>query len=316
MNSLKEIADYLKNNNNYYIIVHKNPDGDCLGSAKALSLALKNLGKNAKVLLPNSASPRHEFMWSTQLEDGDFPCENAVCVDVASIGQMGELYETSFQKSPSSVCIDHHGTNSGYAHLNFVDAKSAATGEIIFELLELMNISISIPIAEALLVAIADDTGCFQYSNTSSKTHKIVSCLYEIIPNPEPIMRSLYGTHTLGEIEVLKLVAPSLEYHLDGRVCFMFADLEKVKTIGADPSNVDAWVGLPRSVKGIEVAAVFKIHSSSEVKVSFRSNDYVDVSALAAKFGGGGHVRAAGATFFESVMSAKEKILNELKKLV
>ena len=92
--------------------------------------------------------------------------------------------------------------------------------------------------------------------------------------------------------------------------------IEKIKAMGADPSNVDAWVGLSRSVKGVEVAAVFKIHSPSEVKVSFRSNDYIDVAALAAKFGGGGHMRAAGATFYESVDSARQKILEELKKLV
>ena len=96
----------------------------------------------------------------------------------------------------------------------------------------------------------------------------------------------------------------------------MFADIEKIKSMGADPSNVDAWVGLPRSVKGVEVAAVFKIHSENEVKVSFRSNDYIDVAKLAAKFGGGGHMRAAGATFYESADSAKQKILEELKKLV
>jgi len=129
-------------------------------------------------------------------------------------------------------------------------------------------------------------------------------------------MRALYGTHTRQEIDVLKEIVSSIEYHFDGKACFMFANLEVIKKIGADPSNVDAWVGLPRSVKGVEVAAVFKIHSENEVKVSFRSNDYVDVSSLAAKFGGGGHVRAAGATFFESVDKAKEKILKELEKVI
>lgn len=316
MNTLKEIALYLKQNNNYAIIVHKNPDGDCLGCARALCLALKNMGKKAFVVLPNPNSPRHDFMWDKALEEKTFTPECALCTDVASISQMGSLFEDVFQKLSKSVCIDHHGTNEGFADLNYIDAKSAACGEIIYELLVEMGAQINEEIAKALLVAIADDTGSFQYSNTSAKTHEIVSQLYKIIPNPEPIMRALYGTHTKQEIITLKEIIPSIEYHLDGKVCFMFANLEAIVNSGADPSNVDAWVGLPRSVKGVEVAAVFKIHSKNEVKVSFRSNDYADVSLLASKFGGGGHVRAAGATFYESADSAKEKILEELKKLV
>ncbi|MBQ6894340.1 MAG: bifunctional oligoribonuclease/PAP phosphatase NrnA [Clostridia bacterium] len=316
MNSLKEIAVYLKQNNNYAVIVHKNPDGDCLGCAGALCLALRNMGKNASVVLPNPHSPRHDFIWDKNLEEAQFTPECAVCVDVASISQMGIAYDEHFKKLSASCCIDHHGTNEGFADFNYIDAKSAACGEIIYELLREMEAQITIPIAKFLLVAIADDTGSFQYSNTSSATHMIVSELYKIIPDPEPIMRALYGTHTKQEIDTLKEIVPSLEYHMDGKVCFMFANIEKIKSIGADPSNVDAWVGLPRSVKGVEVAAVFKILSDNEVKVSFRSNDYVDVSDLASKFGGGGHIRASGATFFESADSAKKKILQELKKLV
>ena len=316
MNTLYEISSYLKQNNNYAIIVHKNPDGDCLGCAKALCLALKNIGKEAFVVLPNPNSPRHDFMWDKSLEEKNFIPECSLCVDVASISQMGGLFEEIFQKLPNSVCIDHHGTNSGFADLNYVDSKSAACGEIIYELLREMGVQINEEIAKALLVAIADDTGSFQYSNTSAKTHAVVSELYKVIPNPEPTMRALYGTHTKQEIDTLKEIIPSIEYLLDGKVCFMTANLEKIVNLGADPSNVDAWLGLARSVKGVEVAAVFKIHSPNEVKVSFRSNDYVDVSSLASKFGGGGHVRAAGATFFESADQAKEKILEELKKLV
>ncbi len=316
MYDAKSIADYLVSNDNYHIIVHKNPDGDCLGSAKALCLALRQMGRKAKVLLPNEVSGRLSFMWDTSLEDGDFPCDTAVCVDVASFGQMGSLYESAFLPAPKTLCIDHHGTNEGYAHVNLVDGGSAATGEIIYDILCSMDVSITREIATAILVAVADDTGSFQYSNTTAKTHLVASELYKIIPDPEPVMRALYGTHTLGEIEVLKAIIPSMEYHMDGKVCIITADTRQITAMGFEPSSVDAWVGLPRSVKGVEVAVIIKIHSENEVKLSFRSNDYVDVSALAAKFGGGGHVRAAGATFFESAESVKEEILKEIEKVI
>jgi len=218
MNSAKKIADYLLNNDNYHIIVHKNPDGDCLGSSKALCLALQSIGKKAKIILPNPPSSRLRFFWDEELELGDFPCDNVISVDVASYGQMGDLYDVIFKNAPYSICIDHHGTNEGYAKLNYVDFTSSSTGELIFEIIELMDIDITEKIAKSLLISIADDTGCFQYSNTSARTHLTAAKLYEIIPDPEPTMRALYNTHSLGEIEALKHIMPSLEYHLGGRV--------------------------------------------------------------------------------------------------
>lgn len=316
MSSAKQVAQYLLKNDNYHILVHKNPDGDCLGSAGALCLALRSLDKKAKVILPGEVSPRLLFMWNQELEMGDFPCECVVCTDVASIGQMGQLYEECFKDAPKSVCIDHHGTNEGYADINYIDATSAATGEMILEIIEYMECELTESIARSLLVSVADDTGSFQYSNTTVRTHLTAAKLYEVIPDPEPIMRALYGTHSFGEITTLKALVPTMEFHLGGRVCMMFADIGKIESLGADKSNVDAWIGLPRSVEGVEVAAVFKILSDSEVKVSLRSNESVDVSLLAAKFGGGGHERAAGVTFTEGVDTAKAKLLEELVKLV
>lgn len=315
MNTAK-IAEYLKQNNNYHIIVHKNPDGDCLGSAKALCLCLRQMGKNAKIILPGEVSNRLSFMWDKSLCEGDFHGETVIAVDVASFGQMGDLYETVFKNSRNTICIDHHGTNTGYAEINLIDAQSAATGEIIFDIISCMNAQITDQIAESLLISIADDTGSFQYSNTTSRTHKIISELYKVISNAEPIMRRLYGTHSQGEIAALKIIIPTVQYHLGGKVCTMCADIKEIESAGAESSNVDAWVGLPRSVMGVEVGMMIKILGENEVKVSLRSNDYVDVAALAALFGGGGHKRAAGVTFFESAESAKEKILKELEKLV
>lgn len=316
MNTVLEIADYLKNHDNFYIIVHKNPDGDCLGSAKALCLALKSMGKAAALCLPNPVSPRLSFFWDSKLEARDFACDTAVCVDVASFGQMGDLYDEIYKSAPFSLCIDHHGTNDGYADLNLIDGKRAAAAELIYSLIKELGCDINAEMAEALLIAISEDTGCFRYSNTSSFTHSIAAALYEIIPNPEPIMRALYSTHTKSEMIALQAVMPSMEFYLGGRVCAIYADIEKLAALGADGSGIDAWVGLPRSVEGVEVALIFKIHGENELKLSLRSNDFVDVSAVAAKFGGGGHARAAGVTFFESVESARDKILSELEKLV
>ncbi len=316
MNNLSQIADFLKENNNYVILPHKNPDGDCLGSTTALLKALWSMGKNAKIILPSQVNERLSFVWDDSFSEGDFETDAVVCVDVASIQMMGDTYEKVFKTAPISVCIDHHGTNEGYAQLNYVDSSSAAAGEIIFELIGLMGAQIDSDIAERLLVAIADDTGCFQYSNTTSRTHEIASHLYKRDIDSQGIMNRLYSFHKKSEIEILKKMLANMEFHYDGKVCVTHIDYESVSALGGDFSQSDAWIGLLRSVENVEVGILFKIHSVSEVKVSLRSNKYVDVSEVAKAFGGGGHVRASGVTFFEHWEKAKSKLIEKLKEMV
>lgn len=316
MNKLSQIADYLRENDNYVILPHKNPDGDCLGSTTALFKALCKLGKKAKIILPSNVNERLSFIWDDSFSEGDFEVGAVVCVDVASFGMMGEMYEKIFMQSPFSICIDHHGTNEGYADLNYVDSGSAAAGEIIFELIGLLGVDIDAEIAERLIVAIADDTGCFQYSNTTAKTHAIASELYKKEIDSQSIMNRLYNFHKKSEIEILKKMLANMEFYYDGKVCVTYIDYEAVSGSGGDFSQSDAWIGLLRSVENVEVGILFKIHSESEVKVSLRSNEYVDVSEVAKAFGGGGHVRASGVTFFEHWESAKDKLIEKLEKMV
>ena len=315
-NELLQIADYISDNNNFVIIPHKNPDGDCLGSSTALLKALRGMGKNAKIALPTPVGERLKFIWDEDFAKGDFETECVICVDVASTGMMGDLYEEIFKMIPCSVCIDHHETNSGFAMMNYVDSSAASTGEIIYELLGMMNVEPDADICERLLVSIADDTGCFQYSNTTSRTHEIASKLYLKDIDSQGIMKRLYNFHKTFEIEILKTLLNNMEFCCSGKVCMTHIDYETVKNSGGDFAGADAWIGLLRSVENVEVGILFKIHSDSEVKVSLRSNDYVDVSSLAKSFGGGGHIRAAGVTFFEPWKDAKKALVEKLEKLV
>lgn len=316
MHTLNQIADYLKEHNNYIIIPHRSPDGDCLGSSSALLLALRSLGKNARIALPSPIPGRLLFIWDESYEQGDFEPECAISVDVASDYMMLELFESTYKKAGFHICIDHHATNEGFGDMNYVAPDAAATGEIIYELICELGADMQKEIAERIFVAIADDTGGFQYSNTTAKTHRIVSELYGANINSDEIMRLLFATHTMAELNLLRFVASRMEFHFGGKVCSSFVDSEALDKSGAEMSNADAWISLTRSGEGVEVGLMFKVISDTETRVSLRSNSYVDVSAVAKKFGGGGHVRAAGVTFNEGYESAKEKLLNELEKLV
>ena len=316
MNTLKETADFIASHNNFIIIGHKNPDGDCVGSCSALCMALRSLGKNAAVVFPSPVPKRLYFIWDDALSDVNFKAECAISVDVASDYMMNDLYDNIYIKAKYRICIDHHGTNGGFGDVNYVDAKSAAAGEIVYDLINSMPAEISKEAAACLLVSIADDTGCFQYSNTTAKTHLTAAALYEKGIEADKIMKRLFGTNTREEMNILKIFTDHMEYYFDDKVCISHITAEEVSGCGADMAQVDAWVGMPRSVSGVEAGVVFKIYSEKEVKVSLRSNEYTDVSAVAAAFGGGGHARAAGVTMYEPYESAKEKILAALEKLV
>ncbi|MBQ4631437.1 MAG: DHH family phosphoesterase [Clostridia bacterium] len=317
MNTIAQTAQFLKENNNFIIIPHRSPDGDCLGSSSALLLALRALGKNVKIALPTPVTKRLMFIWDESFEQGDFEPEVAIAVDDAATYMMLELYDDIFAKAKKSICIDHHGTNEGFAKdLNLVDSTSAAAGEIVYRIICEMGVGLTKDIAERLYVSIADDTGGFQYSNTTSETLKIAASLHDCNIESDEIMRKLFATHTTEEMNLLKFVTDRMEYHFDSKVCLTYVDDEALLKSGAEMNQADAWIGLTRSTEGVEVGLMFKLIAPNETRISLRSNEYVDVSAVAKKFGGGGHVRAAGVTINESYETAKEMLLNELKELV
>lgn len=316
MNTIEQTAKYLAEHNNFIIVPHRSPDGDCTGSSSALLLALRQMGKKAKIALPSPITERLSFIWEQGYEEGDFEPEVAVAVDVADPQMMLDLYDDIFKNAKTTVCIDHHGTNKGYADVNCVIPEAAAAGEIVFQIIEHLGVSIGRDIAERVFVAIADDTGGFQYSNTTDITHRIAAKLYKTGISSADIMRLLFDTHTKSEMELLKFVTSRMEYHLDGKVCTTWVDDVALKASNAQMHNADAWIGLTRSSDGVEVGIMFKLIGENETRVSLRSNKYVDVSMVARKFGGGGHVRASGITFYESFEAAKEKLLKELAKLV
>lgn len=316
MHSPIQIAQELKKRDNIVLIPHRSPDGDCLGSVSALVLALRSIGKKARVVLPSPVTQRLMFIWDKSYEEGDFEVETAVSVDVAATYMMLDVYDEVFKKAKHTICIDHHGTNEGFADFNCINPRCAATGEIIYEIIHGLGAKIDKDIAERLFVSIADDTGGFQYSNTTSNTHNVASALYKKGINSDEIMRLLFATHSMEEMNLLKYVTAHMQYHFNGKVCTTYVDFDDLESSGAEISNADAWIGLTRSGKGVEIGVMFKAVGKEETRVSLRSNTYADVSAVAQKLGGGGHKRAAGVTINHNLEDSMKILLSELEKLV
>lgn len=312
------VTDFIKGNDNFILIPHRNPDGDCLGSVTALAYAIRSMGKTAYVSLPNEPAQRLAYLWNESLRTPeDFSADACITVDVASPDMLGDMrcvFE-EINESGKTACIDHHATNGGFAQVNCVDANAAAAGEIVFELIkDKLACPLTKNICENLYSAIASDTGCFRYSNTTPKTHRIAALLMETGINSSAIIKRLFETTTMESLSVSAELINGARFFEDGRICVMTADAEMLKRHGMTFDDVDEFAALPRTIDGVEIGVFLKVKSTDEVKISLRSNAYADVSKMAAELGGGGHARAAGVTIHGTRDEALGAILAEAKK--
>ncbi|MBO5007767.1 MAG: bifunctional oligoribonuclease/PAP phosphatase NrnA [Clostridia bacterium] len=317
MDMLK-IADAVKQNSSIAIIIHVNPDSDCLGSASALITALRCMGKKAHIFVDSPIPGRLSF-----LADEDYFASGAddydvcIAVDVAAEYMMGSMKEKVFDKSPVRCCIDHHGTNKGYAQYNCIDPSAAAAGEIMYVFIrDYLKVEITADIALRLYAAIASDTGSFQYSNTTARTHIIASELMAKGIDAPFVMRTLFERKRIEQLKLRAEVIENLKFYNDGKICVAVVDNDMLSRYKMAFEEADDIAGLPRSIIGVEVGVYIKVKGPREIKASLRSNEYVDVSSVAASLGGGGHIRAAGVTINASQDEAEKMIIDALEKVM
>ncbi len=314
----ENIAKSLKESERIAVVVHVNPDSDCLGSGSALVLALRQLGKTAHLYVDSHIPTRLNFYADESFfADPTEAYDVCIAVDVAATYMMGSIKEKVFDKARIKCCIDHHETNGGYADFNYVDGKAAAAGELIYVFLkDYLKADITKDIALRLYAAIAADTGSFQYSNTTDKTHSIASELIKTGIDAAGVMRILFEKKSIEQLMLKSEVVQNLKFFEDGKICVAVVDTEMLTKYHMAFEEADELAGLPRSVNGVEVGIYAKVKGENEVKMSLRSNEYVDVSLVAASLGGGGHKRAAGVTINAPRDEALKIITDAVKKVL
>lgn len=300
------------------LISHIMPDGDTLGSALAFAMHLSATGKEVALFCEQPVPPTYRFLhmseafrtpdtWDAQRER--FPLVIAIdCSDLERLGDCRPIYDGA----ECTVNIDHHISNERYAGINLVDDSAAAVGEMIFSLIREDGGTVDKPMAEALYSAVSTDTGNFSYSNTTPATHHTAAALLECGIDVYTLNNILFRTHSLGRTRLLALVLGSLEMHRDGTVALLTATDEMMRQSGAGESETEGMINFAREINTVEVGILFRSKGDGTVKVSFRSKEYVDVSALAQSFGGGGHTRAAGCTIQGSFPEAKKQVMDRL----
>lgn len=226
MMNLYEVARFLEAHDNYDILTHAYPDGDTLGSGFALCLALRQIGKKARVI--TTGVPSKFTYLQKKIKEEDFTTETVVSVDVAADSLLGSNMGKYIGKV--DLCIDHHGSNTFTAKEKFVDKYAAANCEILYKLFLRMHINFTKDIADCLYTGISTDTGCFRYTNTTAETMRVAASLMDFGCNTAYINKAMFETKSKNKIQLERAVYDSMTYCADGRCAIIYTTLDMLKS--------------------------------------------------------------------------------------
>lgn len=314
--TIDNIKEEIQKANDVVIVTHESPDGDAVGSALAMYLTLKKLGKTVDVIIPEYAS-MFEFLPGAdeiKKEGKQEPYDLAISVDVTGINRLNG-FAKYFEDAKVKIQIDHHQVNEMFADYNFVNPASPACAQNLIFIIEQLGVEIDKEIGTCLLTGIITDTGGFKYEGVSAETFEFTSWLLAKGVNVSDVYKRVMQTKTRANFELRKLVMDRMKFVCDNQVTFTYMTLEDEKNTGAMPGDHEGLVEIGRDIEGVEVS-IFLREVEGGYKVSLRSNNYVNVSDVCIAFSGGGHKRAAGCTIFNTLEIAKDAIIHEVAKYI
>lgn len=320
MNTLKEISPQINSKDNFLLIGHNIPDGDCIGSMLGLYAGLTSINKKVAMFLEDTIPSIYHYLPSVNLISNELcPQENIEniifldCSDETRISQ--EIFE-KLNKKATIFNIDHHESNTFFGDYNYVNTKAAATAEIVYELLVEMDIPISKDIANCLYAGIVMDSGSFKYSNTSPKTHQIAADLLAQGVDLEKTRINLFESKPIEEVLLLGKALNNFNISSDGKIAWMLLSYEDIDGIAAHGLHPEGIINYTRMIKGVQVGMIFREIEPGLIKIGFRSKQDIDVSMIAKEFGGGGHKQAAGASQEGNINEVADRVLKLVEKMV
>jgi bifunctional oligoribonuclease and PAP phosphatase NrnA len=315
---INSVISEISNSKNIAITFHKSPDGDSIGSALALFQGLSSKGKEVSILSTEEIPEDFKFLpGSLNIDPEKFEVESKTeCVIVLDCGDKKRINANlNFEnRNYKIINIDHHVTNEKYGDINYIDTKAAAMSEIIYDILIELNVEINKDIAKCLYTSLITDTGSFKYSSTSERTHRIAGKLISTGFDFTGVHRIVFDNKKIENIKLLGRAIDNMKL-IDNRICIIKVTKAMIDDISKD-QDIDTHdiVNTGLEIGTVEVSVLLK-ESEDKIKVSLRSKNYVDVRKIAEKFGGGGHIRAAGLQVSDKDIDTVENmILKEIQE--
>lgn len=311
--TVQETASYLRTLDDVLLLTHVRPDGDTVGSAAALCRALRDMGKTA-YLLPNpeitaTYEPYAVPYWAPE----GFVPAHVVSVDIAALNLLPD--NAAAWADRIDLAIDHHGSHGFFAARTCLDADAAACGEIVHDIIALLT-AVTPDIALPLYVAIATDTGCFVYSNTTARTHRIAAALLDTGIDVGPVNKALFRTKSKTRLAMESRMAADMTLFDHDRVVVMTIPLSLRQELHATEADIEELSSLAALVEGTDCGVTLRELRPGVIKISLRTGPRVDASAVCQRLGGGGHRAAAGATVNGTMDEVRAAVLRAYQEVV
>jgi phosphoesterase RecJ-like protein len=306
------VRDTLRATDRFIVTSHVRPDGDAIGSSVAMALALRALGKEARVYMHDRLpDPYPEYPHADEIIFAEAVPDDGATVVVMECGDLERTGLSGIERHPV-VNIDHHPGNTGFGDVLWFDGTAAACAEMVYDLIVSLDVTVSPAMAKHLYAAIVTDTGSFKYPGVSPRTFETCANLLRAGADPVAITRQLYDGSSLGRLRLQAAVLGTLQIHLNGAIASLSVDPGMLANAGATAEDTDGLINIPLTVRHLDAVAFFKQIDATQFRVSMRSKGNVDVGKVARGFGGGGHRNAAGCTLDGTLATVREQILTPL----
>jgi phosphoesterase RecJ-like protein len=307
---IQAIADEIRRSSSFLVTSHEGPDGDAVGASLALASFLRGIGKEVCVHLQDPVPELYAFLPGSadvcpHIPDRAF--DMAFVLDIGELRRAGEEF-CAFRRIGTIVNLDHHLGCEPFGRINLIDSAASATGVLVYRIARAFGCAFDYDTALCLYVAIMTDTGSFRYSNANREAFCIAGEMVEAGVNAWDVAERLYENQPRKRLELLACCLPTLEVIRGGEAASVTVTLEMYEKTGADAELTDGFVNYPRSIRGVEVAILFRQTDERRYKVGFRSKGKVNVAVFAAGLGGGGHHNAAGCMLEGTLEEVKARV--------
>jgi phosphoesterase RecJ-like protein len=298
-------------------LAHKDADADSLGSALGFALALRARGRRVRVVVPEPLPRLLEHLPGFEtVETGGAPLGDTVFTfDCATLGRFGER-RGEVESAGIVVNIDHHLSNTAFGTINLVDAGASATGQVIYRLLRELGAAISPAVATNLYAALFTDTGGFRHENTTEAALRLAAALVAAGADPGWVALKSYKSRSLAQVRLEGMAIAQLHSELGGSLLWSEVTMAMLEETGADMQDSEGIIDALQSIASMEIAVLFKETAADHSKISVRTREPIDATDVCTPFGGGGHRRAAGAEFANSLPVVERKVLEVARRLL
>jgi phosphoesterase RecJ-like protein len=318
---VKEITEAIKSAKKILVASHIDPDGDSLGTQLAMAKYLKDIGKDVILMRDSEIPAKYTFLNNVhQIPDSDsfeskLKFDTAVILECPNITRIGKASKF-INENVNIINIDHHQDNNIFGQLNWINNTASSVGEMVYEYFISVDYEIDSNVAEFLYVAILTDTGRFRYRSTLPRTLEVAGKLIEAGADPQKICDNVYYNMKPSSMILIGKVLNGIKFYHNNQICLLELSNKMLEEAGADRSESDGMVDYTLFNSGVIAGALIKEINAENHKVSLRSKNGINVAAIAADYGGGGHFNAAGCSINLPLKETREVIVKKLSEAI